>query len=62
MRKCSPCCRRSRLVASSESFRFFSSDVIVGSRLIVIATEVSELLFSYRLAIQSRLIVGDFAL
>ena len=51
MRKCSPCCRRSRLVANSESFLFLSSFVIVGSRLIVVASEISQLLFPYGLAI-----------
>ena len=32
---------------------------IVGSRLIVIASQIGQLLFAYRLAIQSSLIVGD---
>ena len=37
----------------------FKQRVVVGSRLIVVASEISELLFSHRLAIQTGLIVRD---
>ena len=51
---------RSRLLASSESFLFLKQRFIVGSRLIVITSDIGQLLFSHRLAIQSSLVFRDF--